>query len=125
MADIEYDDSLLGTSENLAPIDWENMEGGGKLSVANTPHLCVVKKIKGYQHNFEKYTGPRARRWPGQRQDPTRRHHLAASRGIPGQSESPGTHRLPHGPDRKGIEASRERELESPGRCSSPHYCGG
>ena len=61
MADIEYDDSLLGTSENLALIDWENMEGGGKLSVANTPHLCVVKKIKGYQHNFEKYTGPRAK----------------------------------------------------------------
>ena len=61
MADIEYDDSLLGTSENLAPIDWEGMESGGKLSVANTPHLCVVKKIKGYQHNFEKYTGPRAK----------------------------------------------------------------
>lgn len=61
MADVEYDDSLLQNSENLAPIDWENMEGGGKLSVANTPHLCLVKKIKGYTHNFEKYTGPRAK----------------------------------------------------------------
>jgi hypothetical protein len=61
MADIEYDDGLLNTSENLAPIDWEGIEGGGKLSVANTPHLCLVKKIKGYTHNFENYTGPRAK----------------------------------------------------------------
>jgi hypothetical protein len=61
MADIEYDDSLLGTKENLAPVAWDDLEGGGKLSVANTPHLCVVKKIKGYNHDFDKYTGPRAK----------------------------------------------------------------
>jgi hypothetical protein len=61
MADIEYDDSLLGTNENLAPVVWDDLESGGKLSVANTPHLCLVKKIKGYTHNFDKYTGPRAK----------------------------------------------------------------
>jgi hypothetical protein len=61
MADVTYDDTLLQTSENLAAIDWDNIEGGGKLSVANTPHLCLVKKVGGYLHNFEKYTGPRAK----------------------------------------------------------------
>jgi len=60
MADREYDASLLTTSENLGTVDWEGIEGGGKLSVANTPHLCVVKKILGYRHDFEKYSGPRA-----------------------------------------------------------------
>lgn len=61
MADIVYDDSLLDTSENLATINWDDMEGGGKLSPANTPHLCLVKKIGGYQHDFQDYTGPRAK----------------------------------------------------------------
>lgn len=61
MADVEYDDSLLQTSENLANIDWDGLDTGGKLSVANTPHLCLVKKVGGYLHNFESYTGPRAK----------------------------------------------------------------
>ena len=61
MADITYDDSLLDTSENLAKIDYDAIDSGGKLSVANTPHLCLVKKIGGYQHDFQDYTGPRAK----------------------------------------------------------------
>lgn len=59
MAEIQYDDNLLQTSENLATIDWDNMETGGALSVGT--HLCVVKKVGGYFHNFKEYTGPRAK----------------------------------------------------------------
>lgn len=59
MADIEYSDDLLATSENLGAVDWDGIEGGGKLSPGT--HLCVVKKIGGYLHNFKNYTGPRAK----------------------------------------------------------------
>ena len=30
MADVEYDDSLLATSENLGAVDWDSIEGGGR-----------------------------------------------------------------------------------------------
>ena len=59
MADIEYSDDLLMASENLAAVDWDGIEGGGKLSPGT--HLCLVKKIGGYLHNFKTYTGPRAK----------------------------------------------------------------
>ncbi len=61
MADQDYDDALLVVSENLATVDWETLDSGGKLSVSNDPHLCVVKKVGGYLHNFQDYTGPRAK----------------------------------------------------------------
>lgn len=59
MADVEYDDSLLATSENLGTVDWDSIEGGGRVSAGT--HLCIVKKVGGYLFNFEKYTGPRAK----------------------------------------------------------------
>ena len=59
MADQEYDDSLLQTSENLAGIDWDGIEHGGLVSQGE--HLALVKKVGGYLHNFKDYTGPRAK----------------------------------------------------------------
>lgn len=60
MADqVDYDDALLQTSENLAKVDWDGLEAGGKLSPGT--HLCLVKKVGGYLHNFTEYTGPRAK----------------------------------------------------------------
>ena len=61
MSEIEYSDDLLLESENLANVDWDALDTGGKLSPANTPHLCLIKKVGGYLHNFEGYTGPRAK----------------------------------------------------------------
>ena len=59
MADQEYDDSLLQTSENLAGVDWDGLETGGLVSQGE--HLALVKKVGGYLHNFKDYTGPRAK----------------------------------------------------------------
>lgn len=59
MADQEYDDSLLQTSENLAGVDWDGLETGGLASEGE--HLSLVKKVGGYLHNFKDYTGPRAK----------------------------------------------------------------
>ena len=59
MADVDYDDALLQTSENLGNVDWDKIESTGKLSPGE--HLCLVKKIGGYLHNFQDYTGPRAK----------------------------------------------------------------
>ena len=59
MADVDYDDSLLATSENLGAVDWDSIESGGRVSAGT--HLCLVKKVGGYMFNFEKYTGPRAK----------------------------------------------------------------
>ncbi len=57
--EIDYDDSLLQTSESLAAVDWDSIEGAGKLSPGQ--HLCLVKKVSGYIHNFQTYSGPRAK----------------------------------------------------------------
>ena len=59
MADQEYDDSLLQTSENLAGVDWDGLETGGLVSQGE--HIALVKKVGGYLHNFKEYTGPRAK----------------------------------------------------------------
>jgi hypothetical protein len=59
MSEIEYSDDLLKTSENLATVDWDSIEGGGRVSAGT--HLMLVKKVGGYMFNFEKYTGPRAK----------------------------------------------------------------
>ena len=59
MADVDYDDSLLQTSENLAGVDWDGLETGGLVSQGE--HLALVKKVGGYLHNFKDYTGPRAK----------------------------------------------------------------
>ena len=59
MAELDYDDSLLQTSENLAGVDWDALETGGLVSEGQ--HLALVKKVGGYLHNFKDYTGPRAK----------------------------------------------------------------
>ena len=59
MADVDYDDALLQTSENLANLDWDKLETGGLVSQGE--HLALVKKVGGYLHNFKDYTGPRAK----------------------------------------------------------------
>ena len=59
MADQEYDDSLLQTSENLAGVGWDGLETGGLVSQGE--HIALVKKVGGYLHNFKDYTGPRAK----------------------------------------------------------------
>ena len=59
MADVDYDDALLQTSENLAGVDWDGLETGGLVSQGE--HLALVKKVGGYLHNFKDYTGPRAK----------------------------------------------------------------
>ena len=61
MADqTDYSDDYLVTNENLATVDWDSIDGtGGKLSVGT--HLCLVKKVAGYLHNFQDYSGPRAK----------------------------------------------------------------
>jgi hypothetical protein len=59
MAEQDYDDALLQTSENLAGVDWDGLETGGLVSEGQ--HLALVKKIGGYLHNFKDYTGPRAK----------------------------------------------------------------
>ena len=59
MAEMDYDDNLLQTSENLAGVDWDGLETGGLVSEGQ--HLALVKKVGGYLHNFKDYTGPRAK----------------------------------------------------------------
>ena len=59
MPEIDYDDSILSTSENLAGVDWDGLETGGLASEGQ--HLAYIKKIGGYIHNFKDYTGPRAK----------------------------------------------------------------
>jgi hypothetical protein len=59
MADTEYDDSILETSEDLGTVEWDNIEGTG--TPAEGTHLCLVKKVLGHQYNFKSYTGPRAK----------------------------------------------------------------
>lgn len=59
MAEIDYDDSLLNTSEAMGGVDWDTIETGGLASEGK--HLAIVKKIGGYLHNFSTYTGPRAK----------------------------------------------------------------
>lgn len=59
MASIEYDDSLLQTSEAMGGVDWDTIETGGLVSEGK--HLATIRKIGGYLHNFSTYTGPRAK----------------------------------------------------------------
>ena len=59
MGDIDYDDSLLQTSEAMAAVDWDTLETGGLASEGK--HLATVKKVGGYIHNFKTYSGPRAK----------------------------------------------------------------
>ena len=59
MAEQDYDDSLLMTSENLAAVSWDQLESGGLVSQGE--HLSIVKKVAGFLHNFKDYTGPRAK----------------------------------------------------------------
>lgn len=59
MADIDYDDSLLNTSEAMSGVDWDSIETGGLVSEGK--HLATVKKVGGYIHNFKEYSGPRAK----------------------------------------------------------------
>jgi len=59
VAENEYDDSLLQTSEAMGDVDWDNIETGGL--AAEGKHLATIKKIGGYLHNFKDYTGPRAK----------------------------------------------------------------
>jgi hypothetical protein len=59
MAEIEFDDNLLVTQENLAAVDWENIENFGL--TAEGRHLATIKKVGGYMFNFKEYTGPRAK----------------------------------------------------------------
>jgi hypothetical protein len=59
MPEIDFDDSLLVTQENLAVVDWDTLESFGLPSEGQ--HLAVIKKVGGYLHNFKDYTGPRAK----------------------------------------------------------------
>lgn len=59
MAEIDYDDNLLQTSEAMAGVDWDSIETGGMTSEGK--HLATVKKVGGYIHNFQNYSGPRAK----------------------------------------------------------------
>jgi len=59
MAEQDYSDDYLMTSENLADVSWDTIESGGL--VFEGQHLATVKKISGYLHNFASYTGPRAK----------------------------------------------------------------
>ena len=59
MAEQDYDDALLMTSENLAGVNWDQIESGGLVSAGQ--HLALIKKVGGYLHNFASYTGPRAK----------------------------------------------------------------
>jgi hypothetical protein len=59
MAEIDFDDSLLVTNENLAVIDWDRLESFG--IPGEGQHLCTIKKVGGYLHNFRDYTAPRAK----------------------------------------------------------------
>ena len=36
MADVDYDDPLLATSENLGAVDWDSIESGGRIPPAPT-----------------------------------------------------------------------------------------
>lgn len=58
-AEIEFDDRLLVTQENLAVVDWENIENFG--IPGEGQHLATIKKLGGYMFNFANYTGPRAK----------------------------------------------------------------
>lgn len=65
MAEQEYDDSLLDTTENMAGVDWDSVEGGGLAGEGK--HLAIVKKVGGQMKNFgvgeskgNKYTGAQA-----------------------------------------------------------------
>jgi hypothetical protein len=59
MAEIQFDDTLLITQENLAVVDWDNLESFGLPGEGQ--HLATIKKVGGYLHNFRDYTGPRAK----------------------------------------------------------------
>lgn len=59
MADINYDDSVLNTQDDLSAVDFDNLEFGGIASEGR--HLVVFKSVKGYIFNFKDYTGPRAK----------------------------------------------------------------
>lgn len=56
MAEQEYDDSLLGTSESMGGVDWDNLEFGDIPSEGKC--LCTIAKVLGKQKNFKEYTGP-------------------------------------------------------------------
>lgn len=57
MAETDYDDKLLLSSENTDAVDWDGMEGG---LPAEGQHLAVVKKVGGQMKNFATYTSAQA-----------------------------------------------------------------
>lgn len=57
MAEQDYDDSLLLSTENTDGVDWDGMEGG---LPAEGQHLAVVKKVGGQMKNFATYTSAQA-----------------------------------------------------------------
>lgn len=59
MAEQHFDDALLVTQENLAVVDWDNLDAYGLPGEGE--HLATIKKVVGYLHNFQHYSGPRAK----------------------------------------------------------------
>lgn len=59
MAEIQFDDSLLVAPENLAQVDWDNLDNFEL--PAEGQHLATVKSVGGYMFDFKHYTGPRAK----------------------------------------------------------------
>lgn len=56
---MEFDDSLLQTTEHLENIDYDSLEGFD--IPAEGKHLVLIEKVSGYMFNFTNYTGPRAK----------------------------------------------------------------
>jgi hypothetical protein len=59
MAELDFDDSLLTSQENLGAVDWDNVENFGVVTEGR--HLATIKSVNGYMFNFKEYTGPRAK----------------------------------------------------------------
>lgn len=55
----QYDDSLLQASENLANVDYDNLDSYGLVSEGR--HLVLIERVSGYLHNFKDYTCARAK----------------------------------------------------------------
>lgn len=89
MGEIDYDDSLLNTSEAMANVDWDGIETGGLVSEGK--HLATVKKVGGYLHNFQNYTGPRAKVQLQIKEGPDKGKFLYDDITLPHPQESDGS----------------------------------
>jgi hypothetical protein len=88
MAEIEYSDDLLQTSQPLAGVDWDHLETGG--IPAEGQHLATVIKVGGYLFNFKNYTGPRAKVQFQIKEGPDKGKMVYDDINLPHPQEAPG-----------------------------------